>query len=147
MNTVTFNEFADASLASLLDQAFIAPAFTEPTSSQPVSQQESQPVYPYIRKKNHAELEWLFLSTMDEDECYYLMSRSQYKMTGSHNGYIWRCTVHANVDDHKMEISYYRCSSKNCIRESGDICSYRNCFYLYSLKTSTRINMRTMTIQ
>ena len=93
MNTVTFNEFADASLASLLDQAFIAPAFTEPTSSQPtssqpVSQQESQPVYPYIRKKNHAELEWLFLSTMDEDECYYLMSRSQYKMTGSHNGYM-----------------------------------------------------------
>ena len=107
MNNLSLNEYPE-------------PPPDQASSSQTCSQASSQLATTFNRKKNHLGLEWLFLVSEDEDECFYLMSRSQYKMTGTHNGYIWRCSVHANVDDYKMEISYYKCSSKYCIQGKDD---------------------------
>lgn len=99
------------------------PSSSQSLSSLPSSQSVSSQVG---QKKNPSELDWIHMLTVDEDECFYMMSRGQYKMTCTHNGYIWNCTVHTNSDSHKMEVSYFRCSSKNCIQNPDDKCPFRH---------------------
>lgn len=101
-----------------------------PKGFQTLSSQALTPrfsTYDPTKKKNPREFDWIHMVTLDEDECFYTMSRGQYKMICTHNGYIWSCTVHPNLDDHKMEVSYYSCKSKNCIQNEFDSCPYRNC--------------------
>lgn len=78
-----------------------------------------------LRRKNPMERDWILVHTLDDDQLFIHMKRSQYKMTASHNDIVRKCTVHSNIDAHKMKVAYYRCSSKNCIREKADICPYR----------------------
>lgn len=94
---------------------------SQPPSSQPTASQIEK------KKKKALELDWIYLYSVDEDRCFYMMSRGEYKMTCTHNGIFWRCNVHSNLDDHKMELLYYRCTSINCIQNATDSCNYRNC--------------------
>jgi hypothetical protein len=77
-------------------------------------------------RKNPMEADWILLYTLDDDQLFIRMKRSEYKMTATHNGIIRKCTAHRNLDEHKMKVAYYRCSSKNCVREKVDICPYRS---------------------
>ena len=80
------------------------------------------------RRKNLCEHDWGFQVAVDEDRCFYKMQREKYKMTGTHNGLVWVCSLHPNSDDHKMEVAYYRCTSKYCIRDTTDECPFHACY-------------------
>ena len=98
---------------------------SQPSHSQP----PVQPVPPsQTRKKNINEYDWVIAFEVDEDECFYKMTREKYKMTCTHNGLKWACTAHHhNFDDHQMEVLYYSCGSKHCIQKKEDTCPFRYC--------------------
>lgn len=78
-----------------------------------------------IRIKHRLEADWIFVICLDNQECFEFLKRGDYKMTASHNNITRKCNIH-QLDDHKMLVAYYRCTSKHCIQTEGDTCPHRN---------------------
>jgi hypothetical protein len=110
-------------------ESHIEPPLSQSGASELPSAQAALPSSQTSQKtKIHQyQYDWIFIFTADDDRVFYMMSREKYKMTCTHNGIQWKCNLHTNNDEHKMAISYYRCSSKNCIQNASDQCQFRQC--------------------
>ena len=56
----------------------------------------------FIKPKHRLEGQWTLLrATNYSDSCFKLFKKGEFKMTSIHNNISRRCTVHANMNDHK----------------------------------------------
>ena len=97
-------------------------------------------------KKTIRKNEWILVSDTDalDDVSLNTYIRNNIKTIISHS-FTRKCNVHENLDDHKMNVRYYRCSSSKCQQVPGDVCLFqyqarycllKNLWYIYKLKYS-----------
>ena len=71
-----------------------------------------------LSKKYFVQYEWVFINKIDNIENFIKLNK--YKTTCSHGKIVRYCSIHDNLNDHKMIVSYYKYSSSLCMRDDDD---------------------------
>ena len=75
--------------------------------------------------KHPLSLDWVYITELPDSQLFQHLKGSEYKMNLTSSGQIRYCNAHQNLDDHKMKVAYYQCSSKFCIQRPEDKCPVR----------------------